>query len=193
MLSNEPSAVWAACVSVQVKVLFAVAGVMQPSVIFIDEIDSIMSARKADGKSFSHPSCAAGGHDGAQPAKGISCLLGYRQLPLSVAAGEPTGSWGVGSLMHRAATVCAGEHESSRRLKTELLVQMEGCDPASTERRVLLVGATNRPEVSRTPTHLELVAVNLFLLPVARYWAAQAVSGISTVLACAAFMLMLDM
>jgi ATP-dependent 26S proteasome regulatory subunit len=33
----------------QVKTLFAVAGVMQPSVIFIDEIDSIMSARKADG------------------------------------------------------------------------------------------------------------------------------------------------
>jgi len=32
-----------------VKTLFAVAGVMQPSVIFIDEIDSLMSARKSDG------------------------------------------------------------------------------------------------------------------------------------------------
>ncbi|KAF6255419.1 fidgetin-like protein 1-like protein [Scenedesmus sp. NREL 46B-D3] len=71
-----------------VKTLFAVAGVMQPSVIFIDEIDSILSARKPR----------------------------------------------------------VGEHEASRRLKTEMLVQMEGCDPTSSSRRVLLVGATNRPE-----------------------------------------------
>ncbi|GMH37221.1 hypothetical protein BSKO_05094 [Bryopsis sp. KO-2023] len=70
-----------------VRTLFAVSACIQPAVIFIDEIDSILSARKSE-----------------------------------------------------------GEHEASRRLKTELLVQMEGCSTNSADRRVLLVGATNRPE-----------------------------------------------
>ena len=34
-----------------------------------------------------------------------------------------------------------------------MLVQMEGCDPNSADRRVLLVGATNRPEVAPKPLH----------------------------------------
>lgn len=41
----------------------------------------------------------------------------------------------------------AGEHEASRRLKTEILTQMEGVDAATADRRILLVAATNRPEV----------------------------------------------
>ena len=35
-----------------VRALFAVAGCLQPAVIFIDEIDSILSARKSDGRCY---------------------------------------------------------------------------------------------------------------------------------------------
>ena len=38
-----------------VRALFAVAGCMQPAVIFIDEIDSVLSARKSEGEA--HSSC----------------------------------------------------------------------------------------------------------------------------------------
>ncbi|KAM9308237.1 fidgetin-like protein 1 [Gastrophryne carolinensis] len=68
-----------------VRALFAVARCHQPAVIFIDEIDSLLSQR-----------------------------------------GE-------------------GEHESSRRIKTEFLVQLDGATTSS-EDRILVVGATNRPQ-----------------------------------------------
>ena len=67
-----------------VRALFAVAREMQPSVIFVDEIDSLLSARST------------------------------------------------------------GEHEASRRLKTEFLVQLDGAATANDE-RILIMGATNRP------------------------------------------------
>ncbi len=51
---------------------------------------------------------------------------------------------------------CAGEHEATRRLKTEMLIQMDGCDPSAADKRVLLVGATNRPEVSLSSLALSL-------------------------------------
>ncbi|NXU74759.1 FIGL1 protein, partial [Oreotrochilus melanogaster] len=68
-----------------VRALFTVARCQQPAVIFIDEIDSLLSQR-----------------------------------------GE-------------------GEHESSRRIKTEFLVQLDGATTSS-EDRILVVGATNRPQ-----------------------------------------------
>ncbi|XP_063231005.1 spastin isoform X1 [Bacillus rossius redtenbacheri] len=68
-----------------VRALFAVARELQPSIIFIDEVDSLLSERRE------------------------------------------------------------GEHEASRRLKTEFLVEFDGL-PSSSEERVLVMAATNRPQ-----------------------------------------------
>lgn len=68
-----------------VKALFLVARIHAPSVIFIDEIDSLLSQRQD------------------------------------------------------------GEFESSRRIKTEFLIQFDGAHVTDTE-TVLLIGATNRPQ-----------------------------------------------
>ncbi|XP_011203694.2 fidgetin-like protein 1 [Bactrocera dorsalis] len=68
-----------------VRALFAVAAVYQPSVVFIDEVDSLLSKRSES------------------------------------------------------------EHDSSRKLKNEFLVQLDGA-ATNDEDRVLIVGATNRPQ-----------------------------------------------
>ncbi|KAJ1901561.1 putative 26S proteasome subunit yta6 [Kickxella alabastrina] len=68
-----------------VRALFAVARVRQPTVIFIDEIDSLLTQRTD------------------------------------------------------------GEQEATRRIKTEFLVQLDGCGTSS-EDRIILLGATNRPQ-----------------------------------------------
>ncbi len=68
-----------------VKTLFAVAAYNEPAVIFLDEIDSLLTQRKST------------------------------------------------------------ENEASRRIKTEFLVQLDGCG-TSGQGRVLIIGATNRPQ-----------------------------------------------
>ncbi|KAJ2669373.1 putative 26S proteasome subunit yta6 [Coemansia spiralis] len=68
-----------------VRALFAVARVRQPTVIFIDEIDSLLTQRTD------------------------------------------------------------GEQEATRRIKTEFLVQLDGCG-TSADDRIILLGATNRPQ-----------------------------------------------
>lgn len=68
-----------------VRAMFAVARCHQPAVVFIDEIDSLLSQRSD------------------------------------------------------------GEHEASRRIKTEFLIQLDGAATLSDE-RILVIGATNRPQ-----------------------------------------------
>lgn len=68
-----------------VRTMFAVAAYREPAVVFIDEIDSLLTQRKAD------------------------------------------------------------ENEASRRIKTEFLVQLDGTGTAG-QGRVLVIGATNRPQ-----------------------------------------------
>ncbi|XP_043581806.1 spastin isoform X2 [Bombus pyrosoma] len=68
-----------------VRALFAIARELQPSVIFVDEVDSLLSERRDN------------------------------------------------------------EHEASRRLKTEFLVEFDGL-PCNPEERVLVMAATNRPQ-----------------------------------------------
>lgn len=68
-----------------VRALFQIARELQPAIIFIDEVDSLLSER------------------------------------------------------------CTGEHEASRRLKTEFLVEFDGLPSGGTE-RVIVMAATNRPQ-----------------------------------------------
>lgn len=85
MSSSSLTSKWIGEGEKMIKALFAVARVKQPAVIFLDEIDSILTQRMDT------------------------------------------------------------DHESSRRLKTEFFLQFEGVS-SSHEDRILVIGATNRPQ-----------------------------------------------
>ncbi|KAL2920156.1 putative 26S proteasome subunit yta6 [Polyrhizophydium stewartii] len=83
--SSSLTSKWVGDGEKMVRALFAVARVHQPSVIFVDEIDSLLTQRSE------------------------------------------------------------GEIEATRRIKTEFLVQFDGCGTDSDD-RILMIGATNRPQ-----------------------------------------------
>ncbi|KAJ3317294.1 hypothetical protein HDV06_001716 [Boothiomyces sp. JEL0866] len=82
--SSSLTSKWVGDGEKMVRALFAVARAQQPSVIFVDEIDSLLTQRTD------------------------------------------------------------GEQEATRRIKTEFLVQFDGCGTSSDD-RILMIGATNRP------------------------------------------------
>ena len=143
-----------------VRALFAVAGALQPSVIFIDEIDSVLSARKSEGGHVHvvlepcHDGLILSTWRSTQSTASVRALSACRAQTTVLLLFHTTRNQvrGRPCVAQRSFGWCrAGEHEATRRLKTEMLIQMDGCDPSAADKRVLLVGATNRPEVS-SPT-----------------------------------------
>lgn len=110
------------------RTLFEVAREYGPSIIFLDEVDSLLSSRKADGENEASrcvPRCPAA----------VYCFC----CPCSCSPDEPA--------EHDRPTSISASHVPRRRLKTEFLVQMDGLlGGADSQARVVLIGATNRPQ-----------------------------------------------
>ena len=110
------------------RALFGVARAKQPAVIFIDEVDSILSQRREGEQAgaTTHPARPA------RPARPFAPWPPGRRSALRA------------TVSHLASRSCA--QEGTVRVKNEILVQMDGVSNADANERLLLVGATNRPQ-----------------------------------------------
>lgn len=96
-----------------VRALFGVASCRQPAVIFIDEIDSLLSQ--------------------------VSNMILDNLLLIGCTLHFPCiFSWASYRYFLSMQRKSEGEHESSRRLKTQFLIEMEGC--GSGNEQILLIG-----------------------------------------------------
>jgi SpoVK/Ycf46/Vps4 family AAA+-type ATPase len=105
------------------QALFEVAREKQPSVIFFDEIDALMSARKV-----------------LRPFLLLVCCIDAMWEAVAL-------NLGVTSVLLDHNTECwcgfslyvpqENEHEASRRLKTEFMTQVDGATTSSTDRLLI--------------------------------------------------------
>lgn len=117
----------------QVRTLHTVSAWAQPAVVFIDKTDSMLSSRKADGMSTT---------------QSLICLESNLDILCSFV--HYLSCYFISTHLLEKIRSNAGEHEASRRLKTELLVQMDGCvTKNATSIQILVIGAKDRPEVSK--------------------------------------------
>jgi SpoVK/Ycf46/Vps4 family AAA+-type ATPase len=142
-----------------VRALFAVASHLEPSIIFIDEVRQAPFPLKTENHqpraTWSHQShsllarskpvgwevfgfrCRMPNVSCQMQTFASVCFVGYQAHNLSICTVKVDSVLGARS---------EGEHEASRRLKTEFLVQFDGVNTAQ-QGRVIVVAATNRPQV----------------------------------------------
>jgi len=128
-----------------VRTLFSVARYLQPSVIFVDEIDSMLTSRSSSGIvewAFCCVDCCFSLFGfWFHWLRHRNCFL----LPLRGPCVYVRALCMYLTLTFFCCVPILPEHEASRRLKTEFLVQLDGVATQSSD-RILVMAATNRPE-----------------------------------------------
>lgn len=125
------------------KALFAVAGARQPSVIFIDEVfvffftNLVISVRVNSfiKKITSKSSCW---HNGILTSSGAVHVLFYFRSWMKELQSDDW-KWGLSRQIDSIMSSRSGnEHEASRRLKTEFLVQFDGVMSNENDRIIVM-------------------------------------------------------